>query len=111
MNAPAPPDAEPGTGFPEVIRVTVAYALPERQYLVELELPAGATVADALAAVDRREPFVDLELAAMPVGIFGEPVAPGRVLADHDRVELYRPLLLDPVEARRRRTRRASVVR
>lgn len=108
MNASAPPDAEPGSGVRDVIRVTVAYALPERQYLVELQLPAGATVADALASVDGRAPFATVRLAEMPVGIFGERVAAERVLADHDRVELYRPLLLDPVEARRRRTRRRT---
>jgi len=88
-----------------LIRVAVVYALPERQYQVELELPAGATVGDALAAVADREPFADLDLAAVPVGIFGERVAAERLLDDHDRLEIYRPLLLDPLEARRRRSR------
>jgi uncharacterized protein len=85
--------------------VAVVYALPERQYQVELTLPAGATVADALAAVAGAAPFAALDIAALPVGIFGERVAVDRILADHDRVELYRPLMLDPVEARRQRSR------
>jgi uncharacterized protein len=93
---------EPGS--PEV-RVAVVYALPERQYQVELTLPAGATVADALAAVAGTAPFAALDIGALPVGIFGERVAADRILADHDRVELYRPLNLDPVEARRQRSR------
>jgi len=95
-------DEAGGVGAP-AIRVAVAYACADRQYLVELELATGATVADALAAVRGQQPFADLELATMPKGIFGERVDADRVLVDHDRVELYRPLLLDPLEARRRR--------
>ena len=92
-------------GAARLNRVAVVYALPERQYQVELELPAGATVGDALAAVADREPFADLDLAAVPVGVYGERVTAERLLDDHDRLEIYRPLLLDPLEARRRRSR------
>jgi len=97
------PSESADAGEPE-LRIAVVYALPDRQYLAELHLRPGATVRDALAAVADREPFSALDLHACPVGIFGEPVGRDRVLADHDRVELYRPLLVDPVEARRRRS-------
>ncbi len=88
---------------PETITVEVVYARPERQDLVSLTLPAGATVAEALAQVADRTPFATLDLARMPVGVFGDRVAHSRRLVQGDRVELYRPLVIDPREARRRR--------
>jgi putative ubiquitin-RnfH superfamily antitoxin RatB of RatAB toxin-antitoxin module len=85
------------------IVVEVVYARPDRQDLVALTLPEGATVADALEAVADRTPFAALDLARMPVGVFGDRVDHARELAHGDRVELYRPLVIDPREARRRR--------
>ena len=69
----------------------------------ELLLAAGATVADAVLAsgLPSRHPQFDLE--ALPVGIWGAFCDRGDVLRDRDRVELYRPLRVDPKEARRRR--------
>ena len=86
-----------------MIRVEVVYALPDVQYLQAVTLPIGATVADALQAVAEREGFRELDLFAMPVGVYGEACEPERYLVDGDRVELYRPLILDPKEARRLR--------
>lgn len=85
------------------IQVEVVFARRDRQCLEQLELGTGATVADALAAVAGRPPFDALDLDAMPVGIFGDRVDRDRVLCNGDRVELYRPLEVDPREARRRR--------
>ena len=88
------------------IRVTAVVAWPQHATEVALALPPGATVADALAEsrLGRRHPEIDL--ARSPVGIFGRRVARERVLADGDRVEVYRPLVADPKEARRRRAGR-----
>lgn len=76
----------------------------------ELMLVGGATVADALQAsgLAARHPGVDL--ASLPVGIWGAPCRPNDLLRDRDRVELYRPLVVDPKAARRRRasTQRAG---
>lgn len=85
------------------MHIEVVYALPDKQHRVHLELDSGATVADALAAVGRVPPFLQLNLASVPVGIFGRMVKPADVLQAEDRVEIYRPLLIDPKEARRRR--------
>lgn len=87
------------------IVVTVVVALPEEATEVELRLPAGATVSDALtqSGVAARHPRIDV--AHAPVGIFGRRVQRDRVLSDGDRVELYRPLVADPKDARRRRVR------
>jgi putative ubiquitin-RnfH superfamily antitoxin RatB of RatAB toxin-antitoxin module len=84
------------------IRVEVAYAEPDRQFLRALELDAGATVADAIAASGLA---CELPLVAddVTVGIWSKPCTRDRVLQDGDRIELYRPLKADPKEARRRR--------
>lgn len=85
------------------MHVELVYALPERQHRVHLELEAGATVEDALTAVARVAPFAELDLATMPVGVFGRIVKRSDLLQPEDRLELYRPLVMDPKEARRRR--------
>jgi len=87
------------------VRVEVVYALAAHQSLAVVDLDDAATVADALAAVADKPPFSELDLATVPVGIHGEPAARAAPLADGDRVEIYRPLRVDPREARRRRAR------
>ena len=82
------------------IRVEVVRALAKRVEAVALTLPAGATVAEAISASGLAG--VDLDA----VGIFGRRVPPATRLADGDRVEIYRPLALDPKEQRRRRARK-----
>ncbi len=86
-----------------MLNVEVVYALSEMAHTANLTLPPGATVAQALALLADREPFASLDLQQLPVGIYGERVDAGRVLADGDRIELYRPLQADPREARRQR--------
>jgi putative ubiquitin-RnfH superfamily antitoxin RatB of RatAB toxin-antitoxin module len=85
------------------LRVTVVYADPARQFVRELQLKAGATVADAIESSG-----VVAELGLAPaelqsVGIFSRRVEQSTPLRDGDRVEIYRQLKIDPKEARRRR--------
>ena len=77
------------------IRVEVVCAAPGDVKLVELKLPAGATVRDALDASGMT--------AGGAVGVFGTVVGVQTRLKDGDRVEIYRPLTADPKEQRRRR--------
>jgi putative ubiquitin-RnfH superfamily antitoxin RatB of RatAB toxin-antitoxin module len=79
------------------MRVELVYALPERAEHRTLELPAGATARDALAAAG----FTDVHA----VGVFGKRVKLDYALRDGDRLEIYRALEVDPKEARRRRAR------
>ncbi|HEY7945865.1 MAG: RnfH family protein [Burkholderiales bacterium] len=88
------------------IRVTVVYALPAGANEIEVDLPPGSTVAEALARSGLAAHHPGIELAAMAFGIYGVRVASDTVLADCDRVEVYRPLLADPKEMRRRRASR-----
>jgi uncharacterized protein len=82
------------------LRVEVVLAWPERFVMRTLQLPEGATVADALAAAALVE-----ATPGMPCAIHGDLAAPTQRLRDGDRVELLRPLLADPKEARRRRAK------
>lgn len=84
------------------ISVEVVCAWPGRVWLRRLSLPEGSTVADALAASGSRQALSGERLSGR-VGIFGQLVTNGRLLRDGDRIELYRPLIADPKEARRRR--------
>jgi uncharacterized protein len=88
-----------------LIRVEVVYALPDEQRILELELPDGARIADALARAEVAPGFDQLDLATMPIGVYGRVVDRDHALADGDRVEIYRPLLIDPKEARRLRAK------
>lgn len=85
------------------IRVEVAYALPARQWVIAVEVPEGATVAEAIACSGIREAVPGIEIRDRMVGVFYQPCALDRVLKAGDRVEIYRPLLIDPKETRRRR--------
>ncbi|NUO72829.1 MAG: RnfH family protein [Frateuria sp.] len=85
------------------IAVEVVLALPERVLLRRVVLMAGATVAQAVAAAGFGDDGVQVD--PQRLGIFGRRVAPDHILHDGDRVEIYRPLTLDPKDARRRRAR------
>jgi hypothetical protein len=80
------------------MKVEVIDARPEGARVVSVELPAGATLRDALAASG-----FELDPGKQAFGIFGRRAALDDALAEGDRVEIYRPLALDPKEARRRR--------
>jgi putative ubiquitin-RnfH superfamily antitoxin RatB of RatAB toxin-antitoxin module len=92
--------------MPERLRVEVAYVEPGRQFLRAVDVPDGATIADAIAASGVAEAFPGLDVAASKVGLFSRPATHDRVLRDGDRVEIYRPLLVDPKEVRRRRAQK-----
>ena len=89
------------------IGVEVAYAGPEGQVVLTISVPAGSTAWQAVESA-----LTALPAGVVPdpsrIGIFARKVAPDRVLEEGDRVEFYRPLVLDPMEARRRRALRGT---
>ena len=87
------------------MQVEVAYGTAEGQTLIALEVEEGSTVAQVIRAAAAMPAFAGLPLESMPVGVFGRPVVREAVLGPGDRLELYRPLAMDPKEARRRRAR------
>jgi len=90
----------------EALQVEVVYALPQRQVVRVLSLPAGSRVVDAIRASRLVEEFPEIDSATCALGIFGERVDPDTALRTGDRVEIYRPLQADPRETRRRRAAR-----
>lgn len=89
------------------IAVEVAYAGPEGQVVIPLAVPGGTT---AWEAVEHARANLPEGVTPDPgrLGVFAKKVPADRVLEDGDRVELYRPLILDPMEARRRRAARGA---
>ncbi|MBO1924156.1 RnfH family protein [Thiomicrorhabdus sp. 6S3-12] len=81
------------------MKIEIAYALPDEQFLYEQDVPEGSTVLEALQVSEllRRFPELDIE----KVGIFGKPVKHDQILREGDRIEVYRPLKADPRERRR----------
>lgn len=86
-----------------LIRVQVCYALLERQFLHEMQMPAGATMREAILQSGIAEHLGEGGIDHCKVGIHGKIKTLDTVLREHDRVEIYRPLQADPKEARRRR--------
>lgn len=86
--------------------VELVYALPGEQTLLSLEVAPGTTVREAIELSGIRSRSVAIDLERDKVGIYGKRVSLETVLRDGDRVEIYRPLIADPKDARRRRVRK-----
>lgn len=93
------------------LHVSVVYALPQRQEMVQLSLPEGATLQQAVEASGLLQKFPEIDLAKNKLGIFGKLSKADTVLRDRDRVEIYRPLLADPKEVRRQRAAEGKVLK
>ena len=91
------------TGF---IKVQVCYSTPQAVTLLDLEVAAGATLSQAIvqSGILRKHPEIDI--AVNKLGIYGKLKPADSPLRDGDRVEIYRPLIADPKEARRRRAKK-----
>ena len=83
------------------ITIEVVLALPERQSLKSLTVPQGLSVGEIIRRSGLAKEFPEVDLDDLAVGIWGREVARNVLPQQGDRVELYRPLLLDPREARR----------
>ncbi|MDD2685827.1 MAG: RnfH family protein [Gallionella sp.] len=95
----------------EKINIEVVYALPTEQTLLYLELPAGVTVAEAIQSSGVLQKHPEIDLDKNKLGIFGKLTKADAVLRDKDRVEIYRPLLADPKEVRRKRAEEGKVMK
>jgi putative ubiquitin-RnfH superfamily antitoxin RatB of RatAB toxin-antitoxin module len=91
------------------IRVEVVCALAERQLLLDVVVPVGSTLRDAVRLSGIQQHFPELDLGSAPLGLFGKVVANPheQVLEEGERVEIYRALLADPKEVRKQRAARA----
>jgi len=87
----------------EEISVEVTYALPQKQEVLSLKIRSGAVVSEAIARSGILRDFPEIDLASAKVGIYGKQVKLDTELRDKDRIEIYRPLIADPKEIRRKR--------
>jgi len=96
---------------PESIPVEVAYARPDEQVIIPLDVPAGTTVRQAIERSGILQRFMEIDLNKNKVGIFGKITKLDNELRANDRVEIYRPLIADPKEVRRARAAAGKATR
>jgi len=85
------------------IDVEVAYALPNEQKLLLVEVDDGTDIKDVILESSILDDYPDLDLEKLDVGIFGKMAKLDQKVRDRDRIEIYRPLIADPKEVRKRR--------
>jgi putative ubiquitin-RnfH superfamily antitoxin RatB of RatAB toxin-antitoxin module len=90
-------------GVAHTLPVVVCYATPWQEFLRPLEVAPGTTIGQAIEASGVLAAFPEINLVTQPVGIFAKKKTLDTVLREHDRVEIYRPLVADPKESRRKR--------
>lgn len=95
----------------EPLHVEVLYALPDTQTLISLCVPAGTTVMQAIERSRILESHPEIDFARNKLGVYGKLTKGDAILRDRDRVEIYRPLIADPKEVRRKRAEEGKVTR
>ena len=91
----------------EKISIEVAYATIETQITIPLTVPAHTTVEQAIEQSNLLQQFPEIDLSKNTVGIFSQKADLQDFVKNHDRVEIYRPLLLDPKQKRHQRVKNA----
>lgn len=86
-----------------MIKIEIAYGTADKQFLQELEVSDGTTAREAVLQSCLLIEFPEADIHHAPLGIFGKVVKDSTILREKDRVEIYRPLLIDPKDARRKR--------
>lgn len=85
------------------IKVEVAFARPDDQLILEVDVPVEATVEEIIKQSGILEKFPEIDLTVNKVGVFGKLTKLGNTLRQGDRIEIYRKLIADPKEVRRKR--------
>ena len=95
----------------EQINVEVVYALAETQELARLSLPQGSTALQAVEASGLLTKYPEIDLKRNKIGVYAKLAKADTVLRDRDRVEIYRPLLADPKEVRKKRAEEGKIMK
>lgn len=85
------------------VQVYVAYATPGREFIHPMRVAPGTTIGQAIEGSGVLEAFPEINLVTQPVGIYGKKKTLDTVLRERDRIEIYRPLVADPKDSRRKR--------
>ena len=96
---------------PTTMTVEVAYALPDRQVLLVIEVPPATTAGEAVERSAIATQFPELAQATPKIGVFGKLCKPEQPLREGDRVEVYRPLIADPKKVRKERAAKGKTTR
>ena len=83
------------------MNIEVAYATPDQQKVITLDVPQGTTVLEAIKLSKIQQAFPEIDMNDLSVGIFSQKVSLDTAVKQNDRVEIYRPLLIDPMQKRR----------
>ena len=97
--------------FEPQVSVEVVFARPGEQALEQLQVPAGSTVESVIRQSGVLERFPEIDLANNKVGVFGKATALSATVNEGDRIEIYRPLIADPKEARKKRAAEGKVMK
>ena len=89
--------------MPDKIMIEVSYALPKKQIIIPVLVSKGISVKEAIELSGVLKKFEEINLDSNQVGIFGKLTTLDKALRDRDRIEIYRPLIADPKEIRRKR--------
>jgi putative ubiquitin-RnfH superfamily antitoxin RatB of RatAB toxin-antitoxin module len=95
----------------ENLEIEVVYPLAEKQHIVNLKLAAGTTVQQAIESSGLLAKFPEIDLSKNKVGVFAKLTKLDSQLRDHDRIEIYRPLIADPKEVRKQRAAEGKVMK
>lgn len=95
----------------DMLNIELVYALPDEQILLKRSVPAGTTVAAAIRASGLLDKRPEIDLDKNKVGIFGKLSKIDAVVRDKDRIEIYRSLIADPKEVRRKRAEQGKVMK
>jgi len=87
----------------EMLGISVCYASDKVEWLHPMQVEAGTTIGEAIERSGVLEAFRDINLTTQPVGIYAKKKTLDTVLRERDRIEIYRPLVADPKESRRKR--------
>ena len=101
-----PVTSAPNDTRADLLAIEVALAMPRKQRIVPLKVTPGTTCREAVAQSRIGDEFPDIDVLNSPLGVYGEVCAPDAQVEEGDRVEIYRPLLLEPREQRRQRLAR-----
>jgi putative ubiquitin-RnfH superfamily antitoxin RatB of RatAB toxin-antitoxin module len=92
----------------KLLHVQLCYATALQETWRDLTVEEGATIEQAIAQSGLLDEVPDIDLATQPVGLFGKKRPRDTVLREHDRIEIYRPLVADPKESRRKRAEKKA---
>ncbi|MFT5483211.1 MAG: putative ubiquitin-RnfH superfamily antitoxin RatB of RatAB toxin-antitoxin module [Halieaceae bacterium] len=96
----------------KMITVEVAYALPDKQQIIALEVAEGTTALEAAQQSGITKTFPEIDIDGSKMGIFGKAVKPSHyIMKAGERVEIYRPLLIDPKENRKERAAKTKAAK